>query len=186
MKPLALSAKLLVLLQSVILFFSFSLLHDSLSASEDSSEKLSGLRPNIIMFLADDQSISDHTTYGNDKVPTPVTHAFGKESLVFNNAFTGQAICAPSRSMLLTGLYPLKNGCFINHTAIRKGLKTLPSYLKELGYDVLLVGKSHLKPANQFPWTQWIKPVKKKGYPRPGISFEAVDQYLSERENPFA
>ena len=91
------------------------------------------------MFLADDQSITDHTTYGNDKVPTSVTHAFGKESLVFNNAFTGQAICAPSRSMLLTGLYPLKNGCFINHTAIRPGLKTLPAYLKELGYDVLLV-----------------------------------------------
>jgi uncharacterized sulfatase len=152
---------------------------------EDSNSRLAGKRPNIIMFLADDQSISDHTTYGNDKVPTPVTHAFGKESLIFNNAFTGQAICAPSRSMLLTGLYPLKNGCFINHTAIRPGLKTLPSYLKELGYDVLLVGKSHLKPADQFPWTQWIQPVKKAGYPRPGISIEAVDQYLSKREMPF-
>ena len=137
------------------------------------------------MFLADDQSISDHKTYGNNNVPTPVTHAFGKESLVFNNAFTGQAICAPSRSMLLTGLYPLKNGCFINHTAIRPGLKTLPFYLKELGYDVLLIGKSHLKPADQFPWTEWIQPVKKQGYPRPGISIEEVDQYLSKREKPF-
>ena len=146
---------------------------------------LSGSRPNIIMFLADDQSITDHTTYGNDKVPTEITHAFSEESLVFNNAFTGQAICAPSRSMLLTGLYPLKNGCYINHTAIRPGLKTLPAYLKELGYDVLLVGKSHLKPANQFPWTQWIQPVKKAGYPRPGISIEEVDQYLGERERPF-
>lgn len=146
---------------------------------------MSGTRPNIIMFLADDQSITDHTTYGNEKVPTEVTHAFSKESLVFNNAFTGQAICAPSRSMLLTGLYPLKNGCYINHTAIRPGLKTLPAYLKELGYDVLLVGKSHLKPADQFPWTQWIQPVKKEGYPRPGISIEAVDQYLGERERPF-
>lgn len=185
MKTLALSTKILGLLQSIVLFFSLSLLYNSLSASENTSEKLSGSRPNIIMFLADDQSISDHTTYGNDKVPTPVTHAFGKESLVFNNAFTGQAICAPSRSMLLTGLYPLKNGCFINHTAIRPGLKTLPSYLKELGYDVLLVGKSHLKPADQFPWTQWIQPVEKPGYPRPGISIEAVDQYLSKKEKPF-
>ncbi len=160
----------------------FSLAPKSL---QKESVNLSGSRPNIIMFLADDQSITDHTTYGNDKVPTKVTHAFGEDSLVFNNAFTGQAICAPSRSMLLTGLYPLKNGCYINHTAIRPGLKTLPSYLRELGYDVLLVGKSHLKPAEQFPWTEWIQPVEKAGYPRPGISIEEVDQYLTEREKPF-
>ena len=153
--------------------------------NSDEVSTLSGSRPNIIFFLADDQSISDHTSYGNDKVPTEVTQAFSQESLVFNNAFTGQAICAPSRSMLLTGLYPLRNGCFINHTAIRPGLKTLPTYLREQGYDVLLVGKSHLKPADQFPWTQWIPPVKKEGYPRPGISIQAVDEYLGEREKPF-
>ena len=154
-------------------------------SSRDSQGRLDGKRPNIIMFLADDQSITDHMTYGNEKVPTPVTQAFSKESLVFDNAFTGQAICAPSRSMLLTGLYPLRNGCYINHTAIRPGVKTLPFYLKKLGYDVLLVGKSHIKPADQFPWTQWIPPVKKAGYPRPAISIEAVDEYLSKREKPF-
>ena len=154
-------------------------------SSSDEVSTLAGTRPNIIFFLADDQSISDHTSYGNDKVPTEVTQAFSLESLVFNNAFTGQAICAPSRSMLMTGLYPLRNGCFINHTAIRPGLKTLPTYLKEQGYDVLLIGTSHLKPADQFPWTQWIPPVKKEGFPRPGISIQEVDEYLSEREKPF-
>ena len=134
--------------------------------------------------MADDQSITDHTTYGNKKVPTFVTHEFSKESLIFNNAFTGQAICAPSRSMLLTGMYPLKNGCYINHTAIRPGVKTLPSYLIELGYDVLLVGKSHLKPSGQFPWTKWIQPVVKEGYPRPGISVKEVDKYIAESVRP--
>jgi arylsulfatase A-like enzyme len=172
-----------------ILIFIFNLFAlsflDGLDSKDADFKKLSGTRPNIIMFLADDQSITDHTTYGNKKVPTPITQAFSQESLVFNNAFTGQAICAPSRSMLLTGLYPLKNGCYINHTAIRPGLRTLPSYLKELGYDVLLVGKSHLKPASQFPWTRWIQPVKKAGYPRPAISIDEVDEYLSKREKPF-
>ena len=99
----------------------------------EATKKLSGVRPNIILFLADDQSKTDHTVYGNEKVPTLVTEEFSKESLVFENTFTGQAICAPSRSMLLTGLYPLKNGCYINHTAIRPGIKTLPAYLTELG-----------------------------------------------------
>ena len=171
--------------QFLTIFFASQIYAEVLNPSSDELSTLSGSRPNIIFFLADDQSITDHTSYGNDKVPTAVTQAFSQESLVFNNAFTGQAICAPSRSMLLTGLYPLRNGCFINHTAIRPGLKTLPAYLQEQGYDVLLVGKSHLKPADQFPWTQWIPPVKKEGYPRPGISIQAVDQYLSKREKPF-
>ena len=34
---------------------------------QEASKKLSGMRPNIILFLADDQSISDHTVYGNKK-----------------------------------------------------------------------------------------------------------------------
>jgi uncharacterized sulfatase len=67
---------------------------------------LPGSRPNIIFFLADDQSRSDHRIYGNLKAPTPITEAFSRQALVFNKAYTGQAICAPSRSMLLTGLYP--------------------------------------------------------------------------------
>lgn len=177
--------RILFLIKSFFVLFVSQVLASGTNFIPVEPSAFSGSRPNIIFFLADDQSITDHTTYGNDKVPTAVTHAFSQESLVFNNAFTGQAICAPSRSMLLTGLYPLRNGCFINHTAIRPGLKTLPAYLKEQGYDVLLVGKSHLKPTNQFPWTQWIPPVKKEGYPRPAISIKAVDDYLGERKKPF-
>ena len=173
--------KLLKYLSLIILICYFSLLF----ANGTDFENLSGSRPNIIMFLADDQSITDHKTYGNNSVPTEITYEFSKESLVFKNAFTGQAICAPSRSMLLTGLYPLRNGCFINHTAIRPGIKTLPSYLKALGYDVILVGKSHLKPADQFPWSRWIQPIKKDGFPRPAIPIDEVDDYMRTADKPF-
>ena len=151
---------------------------------EKQVQGLRGTRPNIIMFLSDDQSISDHATYGNKKVPTPVTEAFGKESLVFENAFTGQAICARVVRCFLQDSI-LKNGCYINHTAIRPGIKTLPTYLIKLGYDVLLVGKSHIKPAEQFPWTKWIKPISKSGYPRPAICIESVDNFLRTRDKPF-
>ena len=44
------------------------------------SYALSGSRPNIIFFLADDQSKADHLTYGNSKAPTQVTHEF---SIIF-------------------------------------------------------------------------------------------------------
>ena len=132
---------------------------------------LNGSRPNIVFFLTDDQSLFDYTAYGSKKAPTPISGAFAKESLVFNRAYTAQAFCAPSRSTLYSGLYPIKHGCFINHTEIRPGVKTIPNYLKPLGYDVILAGKSHVKPNNQFEWTEHFHPVPKEvtGKPRPRI-----------------
>ncbi|MFC7335942.1 sulfatase [Haloferula chungangensis] len=141
---------------------------------------MSGSRPNVVFFLGDDQSRFDHSAYGNPTVPTPTTDALSKESLVFDKAFTGQAICAPSRSMLYTGLYPLRNGCFINHTKIRAGVKTLPVYLEELGYNVILAGKSHVGPAAQFSWSKSFPPVENEGASRPGIPLDEIDGFLAD------
>ena len=145
-----------------------------LSAAED----LCGTRPNIVFFLADDQSFPDHAINGNSKVPTPVTLAFSQEGLVFDRAYTGQAVCAPSRSMLYSGLYPIRNGCFLNHYAVRRGVKTLASYLRELDYTVILAGKSHVKPASQFPWSEHMNPVRQQGLPRPVIPVEKMDRFI--------
>jgi len=147
---------------------------------------MKGSRPNVIFFLGDDQSKFDHGAYGNTAVPTPTTAAFAKEGLVFERAFTGQAICAPSRSMLYTGLYPLRNGCFINHSKIRQGVKTLPQYLEELGYAVILAGKSHVQPSDQFTWSKHFEPVEKKGIPRPWIPIQEIDALLANPgDQPF-
>jgi len=140
---------------------------------------MKGARPNIVFFLGDDQSRFDHRTYGNAAVPTPTTDTLANEGLVFDKAFTGQAICAPSRSMLYTGLYPIRNGCFINHTAIRPGVETLPKYLSDLGYTVVLAGKSHVQPERQFPWSKRMEPVEEKGLPRPSIPIAEMDKFLA-------
>lgn len=147
---------------------------------------LEGTRPNILFFLGDDQAKFDSTVYGNAHAPTPVTSRLAEEGLVFEMAFTGQAICAPSRSMLYTGRYPIQNGCFINHTEIRPGIRTLPSLLQDAGYDVILAGKSHVGPLEQFPWTHRFLPVKKEGLPRPWIPIEEIKAYFSSVTNkPF-
>ena len=143
-------------------------------------------RPNIVFFLADDQSYFDHAIYGNHAVPTPVTEAFSNEALVFDRAYTGQAICAPSRSILYSGLYPIRNGCFINHTSVRPGVKTIAHYLKALDYDVILAGKSHVNPRDQFPWTEHMQSVREPGMPRPAIPLEEISRYISQNKgNPF-
>ena len=147
---------------------------------------LQGTRPNIVFFLADDQSRPDHAVYGNTKVPTPTTLAFSKQALVFDRAYTGQAVCAPSRSMLYSGLYPIRNGCFLNHYAIRSGVKTLATYLRELDYQVILAGKSHVKPSAQFPWTEHMNPVREAGLPRPVIPLDKMDRFMATSgDQPF-
>ena len=57
------------------------LLNQSALSAEDD---LRGTRPNIVFFLADDQSFTDHAVNGSTKVPAPTTLEFSKEALVFD------------------------------------------------------------------------------------------------------
>jgi len=109
-------------------------------------------KPNIVLFLADDQGIDDVGCYGNSVIRTPNIDRLAAEGLRFNLAFTSTAMCSPSRSALYTGLYPHRNGCHPNHSSIKPGVKTLPGYLAPLGYRVGLAGKVHVKPREQFPF----------------------------------
>ncbi|MGC9376025.1 MAG: sulfatase-like hydrolase/transferase, partial [Bacteroidales bacterium] len=120
-------------------------------------------KPNIIFYLADDQDKYDFGCYGNDKVHTPAVDRLAGEGLLFENAFTGQAICAPSRSQLYTGNYPLKNGCFLNHIKTKDNQVSTTTYMKNLGYEVILAGKSHVGPKEVFNWSKEWKPVHKEG-----------------------
>ena len=133
-----------------------------------------------VFFLSEDQSKFDHSAYGNELAPTPVTQKFSEEGLVFERMFTGQAICAPSRSMLYTGLDPIRNGCFLNHINIRPGIETITTYMGDLGYEVILSGKSHVGPNEQFQWTKRFQPVHVPGLPRPWIPVEAMSAFMEK------
>ena len=136
--------------------------------------------PNIIFYLADDQDIYDYGCYGNDKITTPGVDRLASEGLTFENAFTGQAICAPSRSQLYTGNYPLKNGCFLNHIKTKGGQKSIIKYMRKLGYEVILAGKSHVGPKKIYDWDQEWRPVKKEGTPRHYLPLNKIKEYFDE------
>lgn len=135
--------------------------------------------PNFLFFLSDDQLKADYGCYGSTQVHTPTIDAIAKEGLLFNKAFTAEAICAPSRSVLFSSLYPIKNGCFINHTESRKGIKTAFDYLTPLGYEVVLAGKVHVKPKEVYRWSTRWKEVRIKGKRRPVIPMKEIDNYLA-------
>jgi len=131
--------------------------------------------PNFVFFLSDDQLKADYGCYGLPlKELTPITDQLAREGLVFERMFTAEAICAPSRSTLYTGLYPIRHGCFMNHIAVRKETKTVYDALEPLGYNVALIGKIHVKPGAVFRWSEPTISQKQKGLP-----LEEIDAYFA-------
>jgi N-sulfoglucosamine sulfohydrolase len=111
-----------------------------------------GEHPHIVLFIADDHTWQDCGPYGARDVRTPQLDRLAAESLQFDLAFAASPTCTPSRSAIYTGLYPFRNGAHANHSLVKDGLRTLPHYLKELGYRVVLAGKSHIGPRPVFPF----------------------------------
>ena len=135
---------------------------------------------NFIFYLADDQDQLDYGCYGNPNVKTSNVDRLAAEGMRFTNFYTAQAICAPSRSQIFTGKYPLKNGCMANHLAVNPDLKSVATYLKDAGYEVVLAGKSHVKPSSVFNWTKHFKSINNRFLP-----LEGIDSYLKNAKGPF-
>lgn len=154
----------------LIVLFSFFWLQ-----AQDSSTS-----PNFIFYLADDQDLLDYGIYGNPKVHTPAVDALAKEGMRFTNFYTSQAICAPSRSQIFTGMYPLKNGCMANHLPVKPNLKTVIDYMKAEGYEVVLAGKGHVKPNSVFQWSKYFKSVDHRYLP-----LDKLENYLENVKKPF-
>lgn len=70
--------------------------------------------PNIILIVADDLGYNDITLHGggvaNGAVPTPNIDALARTGVSFENGYTANATCSPSRAALMTGRYPTRFG----------------------------------------------------------------------------
>lgn len=109
-------------------------------------------QPNIIIFLADDLNQQDIGAYGNREVKTPFMDQLSREGMRFTNAYAASSMCTPSRSAMFTGLYPFRNGAQMNHFTVHAGVKSLPHYLQQQGYRVVISGKIHMAPLENFPF----------------------------------
>lgn len=107
-------------------------------------------QPNFLIFISDDLTYRDIGAYGNPDVQTPNLDAFAKQGLKFNHAFSSSAMCAPTRMELYSGLQPVRSGAHPNHGKAYEGTRSLPNYLRPLGYRVALMGKRHEAPHKSF------------------------------------
>ncbi len=106
-------------------------------------------QPNLILFLADDLGYGDLGCFGHPIIQSPHLDAFSKQGVRLTQCYSGSAVCSPSRSALLTGRTPHRNGVYTwiaegSEVHLRTSEVTLPSLLKKAGYSTCHSGKWHL------------------------------------------
>lgn len=100
--------------------------------------------PNIVLYIADDHGRNDSSVYDPDSdAITPQMAKLAAAGLTFNQAFVASPACGPSRSALLSGLLPMRNGAEHNHERPRPETQTMIQHLREAGYEVAAFGKVH-------------------------------------------
>lgn len=105
--------------------------------------------PNIVIFLADDLGWGDLGVQGHPVIKTPNLDAFAKQGARLTQCYAASAVCSPSRSAILTGRTPYRNGVFTwipegRDVHLRTSELALPRLLRERGYATCHVGKWHL------------------------------------------
>ena len=102
-------------------------------------------RPNIIFVLADDLGFGDLGCYGQSLIKTPHLDRMAAEGLRFRNFYAGCTVCAPSRSVLMTGQHMGRTYVRGNGRGPEQALRaedfTVAELLQEAGYATALCGK---------------------------------------------
>lgn len=113
-----------------------------ISAAEESP-------PNVVIFLADDLGYGDLGCYGHPLIKTPHLDRFATQGVRLTQCYSASAVCSPSRSAIMTGRTPYRNGVFTwippgREIHLRKSEITIARLLKEKGYATCHAGKWHL------------------------------------------
>jgi arylsulfatase A len=101
-------------------------------AAENS--KAASRRPNVVFVLADDLGYGDLGCFGQKTIRTPYLDRLAGEGMRLTQHYSGNAVCAPSRCVLMTGLHP-------GHAFIRNNREVKPEGQFPIPASTVTLGK---------------------------------------------
>lgn len=105
-----------------------------------------GKQPNIVFIYGEGHRADCLSVAGHPIVKTPHQDRIGTEGVRFENAFCTNALCAPARSSVLTGMYSKSTGALGNGDLDKPlDVPYFTDMLRAAGYDIALVGKAHCR-----------------------------------------
>ncbi len=115
------------------------------SSNQTTEETPEPKKPNIIFILADDLGYGNLGSFGQEKIQTPRLDQMAAEGLRFTQHYAGSTVCAPSRSVLMTGLHtghtPVRGNAGPEIQTLQPDDLTIAEVLKGGGYATGLIGK---------------------------------------------
>jgi len=140
-----------------------------LNSCKNNSSRATQNKPNIVFIFIDDLGWKDVSYMGSGYYETPNIDKLAKQGMIFTNAYTNAANCAPTRASLLTGQYSPRHEVFTvassargeskdrrlipieNNRAVAQVKITIAEALKNSGYISAAIGKWNigLKPEQQ-------------------------------------
>ncbi|MEY2480862.1 MAG: arylsulfatase [Verrucomicrobiota bacterium] len=115
-------------------------------------------KPNLLVFLPDQQRADTLACYGSANVHAPNLNKFAAQSVIFEQAYVTHPVCTPSRSSLMTGTWPHTNGCTHNFMRLDPRFRCLPELISDADYRCGWMGKWHLgdEPFAQHGFEEWV------------------------------
>jgi len=117
-------------------------------AGGESDDEATSPRPNIILIVADDLGYGDLGAYGQQQIRTPHLDRMAKEGMRFTQFYSGSTVCAPSRSVLMTGQHtgrtPIRGNEEVHpigQQPLPDSVITLAEVLQQAGYATGAFGK---------------------------------------------
>ena len=111
----------------------------------NSTESMTMSQPmNLLFIYTDEQAAATLAAYGNYQIEMPNLNRFAERATVFEKAYVVQPVCTPSRSCLLSGLWPHLNGCERNNIPLAADIPAVPEMLPANVYHTSHIGKWHL------------------------------------------
>lgn len=103
------------------------------------------MKPNILLITTDQHH---YKALGakSPKLKTPNLDRLAKMGTTFERAYCPNPTCTPTRSSMITGMYPSTHGAYTLGTKLAEDIPTIGQYLHSAGYRTSLIGKAHFQP----------------------------------------